>query len=36
LSDAYLAASARSANLEVVTFDKGFTQSPGLKYKILS
>ena len=35
-SDAYLAAFARAASFEVVTFDKGFAQYKSLKCKILS
>lgn len=34
-NDAYLAAFAIAANLEVVTFDQGFKQFAGLKYTIL-
>jgi toxin-antitoxin system PIN domain toxin len=35
-SDAYLAAFARAASLELVTFDKAFAQFKKLKHKILS
>ncbi len=35
-SDAYLAAFARAAGLELVTFDKGFAQFPSLNCTILS
>jgi predicted nucleic acid-binding protein len=35
-NDAYLAAFAICAGLEVVTFDQGFTQFPNLKYTILT
>jgi toxin-antitoxin system PIN domain toxin len=35
-NDAYLAAFAQAANLELVTFDRGFAQYPQLRSKILS
>gem|GEM_PF-1353181 len=35
-SDAYLAAFARTAGLELITFDKGFTQYKNLSCTILS
>lgn len=35
-SDAYLAAFARAAGLELITFDKGFTQYKSLSCTILS
>lgn len=35
-ADAYLAAFARAADLELISFDKGFTQYTGLKHTILS
>jgi uncharacterized protein len=35
-SDAYLAAFARAASFELVTFDKGFAQYKNLKCKVLS
>jgi len=35
-NDAYLAAFAQAANLEVVTFDQAFTQFPSMRSKILS
>ena len=35
-NDAYLAAFAICAGLELVTFDQGFTQFPNLKYTILT
>src|SRR5262245_50905641 len=35
-NDAYLAAFAELASLEVVTFDKGFAQYPHIKCKILN
>ena len=34
-SNAYLAALACAEDLVLVTFDKGFTQFPGLKFTIL-
>jgi predicted nucleic acid-binding protein len=34
-NDAYLAAFAVAGNLEVITFDKAFTQYPGLRCAIL-
>jgi uncharacterized protein len=35
-ADAYLAAFALAGNLELITFDKGFTQYPALRYSVLS
>jgi len=35
-ADAYLAAFAKTANLELITFDKGFAQFAGLRLTILS
>jgi predicted nucleic acid-binding protein len=35
-TDAYLAAFARAASLELVTFDKGFTQYKAVRCTILS
>ncbi len=35
-TDAYLAAFARCAGLEVVTFDRGFSQYPGIRCTVLA
>jgi toxin-antitoxin system PIN domain toxin len=35
-NDAYLAAFAKTSDLELVTFDKGFAQFPDLKHHLLS
>jgi len=35
-ADAYLAAFAKTIDLELITFDKGFSQYKGLRYTILS
>lgn len=35
-TDAYLAPFARSADIQLVTFDRGFGQYPGLKFLVLS
>jgi toxin-antitoxin system PIN domain toxin len=35
-SDAYLAAFAQEASMEVITFDKGFAQYAGLRHTVLS
>jgi predicted nucleic acid-binding protein len=35
-ADAYLAAFAQTAGLELVSFDSGFRQYPGLQHTILS
>ncbi len=35
-NDAYLAAFARVAGIDLITFDQSFSQYPGLTYTILS